>query len=1030
MSFPVTLKEISKFESMNNISVNVYGLESKFENNKIIYEIVGPLRYAKNKLRLHINLLYITDDNGKGHYCWIKDLSSLAANQLSKVARKKHFCDGCLISFSSETMLKMHQQNDCNYIFSVTPSINKRLDRFGVEVPQNILKFENVEKQIEVPFVVYADFESVLKPIDTCEPNPNYSFTNRQYGHEPYAFAYVIKCSFDDSISKFVKYRGVNAAKEFVNKLESDLRDIYHKYLKDVKPMEPLSPQEQIEFDNATICSICEKPFIIGDIKVRDHCHITGKKRFGAAHSICNLHYKIPNFVPILFHNLSGYDSHLFIKQLCSHGDKVDVIAQSKEKYVSFTKNLYMHDYRNKKGKNSARYLQMRFMDSFKFLSASLDNLSCSLETEQFIETKKYFSEEIFNIMRKKGVFPYSFVDNIAKLDVTSLPSKADFYDKLSEEHISDEDYERAKFVWNYFDCKDLGEYADIYLKTDVLLLCDVFQNFRRTCLEKYKLDPAHYYTSPGLSWDAMLKYTKIELELLTDIDMIHFFKKGIRGGISQCSERKCEANNKFLPNFNPNETSTFIMYLDSTNLYGHSMSQQLPTGNFKWLSEEEISQFRLEDVSDDSDCGFVLEVDVDYPELVHDSHRDLPFLVENIIPPHSKLKTSKLIPNLHNKKNYICHYRTIQQALRFGLVVTKTHKILSFSQSRWLKKYIDLNTEMRNNAKTKFEKDLYKLMNNAVFGKTMENVDNRKDIKLLTRWNNVHKSPGAGALIARPNFRDCSIFHENLVAIHMGKLKVVYDKPIYIGFSILELSKTVLYEFYYGFIKNHFKDKASLLYTDTDSVILRVETDNFYRFMNEHIDKFDTSNYKVGNKFKIPTTKSILGNMKDEFPEDPIISFYGTGAKAYYVQSLSTELKKAKGVKKNVIKKDLHCNDYKDIVESGGVLLRKMYTFTSCLHEIYTEVKNKVALNHHDDKRFIIPNTTKTLPWGHPDIEFYQTDPTRNVEMILEALNTLESPDNDNCVKDITEIRNSLTQQENNNLDLLLELLWRELEN
>lgn len=673
----------------------------------------------------------------------------------------------------------------------------------------------------------------------------------------------------------------------------------------------------------------------------------------------------------------------------------------------------------------------MRFIDSFKFLSASLENLSNGLDSEHCIETKKYFSDvKVFDVMRKKGVFPYSFIDNIEKLDVTSLPSKINFYDKLNEEHISDEDYERAKFVWNYFDCKTLGDYSDIYLKTDVLLLCDVFENFRKRCLDLYKLDPAHYYTSPGLSWDAMLKYTKIELELLTDIDMIHFFKKGIRGGISQCSGRHFEANNKFLPNYNPDEKSTFIMYLDATNLYGHSMSQKLPVGNFKWLSEEEIRHFKIEDVSDDSEYGFVLEVDIVYPESLHDSHKDLPFLVERLIPPHSKSKTPKLIPNLNDKNNYICHYKTLQQALRYGLHVSRIHKILCFTQSCWLKKYIDLNTEMRNNAKTKFDKDLYKLMNNAVFGKTMENVENRRDIKLVTRWNNVHKSPGAGALIARPNFKNCSIFHENLVAVHMGKLKVLYNKPIYIGFSILELSKTVLYDFYYGVIKHNFQENASLLYTDTDSLILSLETDNFYKFMNSNIDKFDTSNYSVGNKFDIPTTKSILGKMKDEFPEDPIVTFYGTGAKAYYVQSLSMEVKKAKGVKKSVIKKYLDINDYQNIVEKGGVVLRKMYTFSSCLHDIYTEVKNKVALNHHDDKRFIIPNTTKTLPWGHPDIEFYQTDPQHNVEMVLHALNTLENGDSDELVSDITENRSRLAHTENDRLDLLINLLLRELEN
>lgn len=287
-----------------------------------------------------------------------------------------------------------------------------------------------------------------------------------------------------------------------------------------------------------------------------------------------------------------------------------------------------MHDYQNKNGKISRRYLKMRFIDSFRFLSASLETLSNSLNTDDFIQTKKYFpNPEVFDVMRKKGVFPYSFVNDISKLDTTSsLPSKNDFYDKLSNHHVSNEDYERAKFVWNYFNCRSLGEYSDIYLKTDVLLLCDVFENFRKKCLENYKLDPAHYYTSPGLSWDAMLKYTNVELELLTNIDMIHFFKKGIRGGISQCSDRKFEANNKFLPNYDPLKKESFIQYLDAVNLYGHSQSQRLPTGNFKWLTEQEINDFKIEEINEDSDCGFALEVDILYPKRLQEDTKTFHF--------------------------------------------------------------------------------------------------------------------------------------------------------------------------------------------------------------------------------------------------------------------------------------------------------------------------------------------------------------------------------------------------------------------
>uniref|UniRef100_V5GJ86 DNA-directed DNA polymerase n=1 Tax=Anoplophora glabripennis TaxID=217634 RepID=V5GJ86_ANOGL len=182
----------------------------------------------------------------------------------------------------------------------------------------NCAKFENFEKQMKVPFVVYADIESILKPIDTCESNPGKSYTCKTFIHEPFSFAYLIKYSFDDSLSKFVFYRGNNASKIFVERLESDLTEIYNNFLKNIVPMTPLSEEEQKDFDNAKICAICEKPFEMWQPKIKDHCHLTGKKRCGATHSVCNLNYKIPNFIPIILHNFSGYDAHLFVRELCS----------------------------------------------------------------------------------------------------------------------------------------------------------------------------------------------------------------------------------------------------------------------------------------------------------------------------------------------------------------------------------------------------------------------------------------------------------------------------------------------------------------------------------------------------------------------------------------------------------------------------------------------------------------------------------------------------------------------------------------
>lgn len=340
-----------------------------------------------------------------------------------------------------------------------------------------------------------------------------------------------------------------------------------------------------------------------------------------------------------------------------------------------------------------------------------------------------------------------------------------------------------------------MGEYSDLYLKIDVLLLADVFEHFRENCKIVYGLDPAHYYTTPGLSWDAMLKYTNVELELITDIDILLFIERGIRGGISQCNYRYSKANNKYMSNYNPAELDKYLIYFDVNNLYGWAMTQPLPYNNIQWVNN--FNQDFNWNVPDDSNVGFILEVDLDYPPNIHLEHEDLPFCPEHMIPPGSK--QSKLLTTLFPKNRYVIHYRNLKQALNFGLKLTKIHRILQFHQKTWLKSYIDLNSRMRMNAKNEFEKNLYKLMNNAVYGKTMENVRKHVDIKLVTKWEGRY---GAEALIAKPNFQARSIFNESLAAIKLQKVQIFMNKPIHIGFCVLDISKVCIYDFHYNFMK------------------------------------------------------------------------------------------------------------------------------------------------------------------------------------------------------------------------------------
>ena len=328
---------------------------------------------------------------------------------------------------------------------------------------------------------------------------------------------------------------------------------IYQKFYSKPKPIN-LTPQEEKDFQSATICYICEQDLNTDKetgqiLKVRDHCHFTGEYR-GVAHNQCNLKCKKPHILPVIFHNLQGYDSHLIIKQLAKNSEDLSCIPS--------TKKIVVDKYFSRKmGKLFPKKFEIRFIDSFKFLQTSLANLVSNLQPSDFKNLNRVIKNNT-SLLTRKGIYPYDYVSSIYKLKETKLPSKEDFYSKLYDEEISEEDFQHAIKVWNTFNCQTLQDYHDLYLKTDVLLLADEFENFRKTCLKHYKLDPCHYYTAPGLAWDACLKETKQNLELLKDYYMLMMFEQGIRGGITHISKRYAEANNKYMKDFDETKPLTF----------------------------------------------------------------------------------------------------------------------------------------------------------------------------------------------------------------------------------------------------------------------------------------------------------------------------------------------------------------------------------------------------------------------------------------------------------------------------------------
>src|SRR5436190_1796223 len=638
-----------------------------------------------------------------------------------------------------------------------------------------------------------------------------------------------------------------------------------------------ITKDEEIEFQKSDICHICE--CIIKGKKVRDHCHITGKYR-GPAHNKCNLNLKLPQNIPVFCHNSSNYDTHLFIKELAKKYGKIDLIANTDEKYINYTINSgFGYEFENNKPR---KFVKLSFVDTFRFMASSIEKLAKGLRKEDCKHIINYINNnEIFN---------------------------------------DDE---------------------------------ETFEKLRSVCLTNYHLDPAHYLTAPSLAWDAMLKLTDVKLDLISDYDMYLMIEKGIRGGVSQCIKRYCKANNKYVKDYDPEKPENYMLYVDANNLYGWALSQKLPYKGISWMKPgvytlKEWEETILE-LDENAEYGYILEVDLEYPKELHNIHKDFPFAPEHY--------NNKLCTTLLDKTDYVVHSRNLKYYLKQGLKLTKVSRVIYFDQDDYMKKYIEHNTNMRTKAKSDFEKDFFKLMNNSVFGKSMENVRNRCDIRLGNEEYSLKQAK-------KSNFKSFKIFDKNCIATHMIKTKVKFDKPIYIGFATLDLSKLLMYEFFYDKLKMYDPD-LNLLYMDTDSFFVELKKDP-YKIIKDNSKEFDTSDYNKDHECYNLTNKKVIGKFKDELNGIPLEEYCGLRSKLYSYTYANKNPVRCKGIKKSVVDKTIKMTDLKKCLFEDVEQFREMNCIRAYKHEVYTVSMNKLALSPKDDKRIICENKIDTVPYGY----------------------------------------------------------------
>ena len=391
LEFPVSINDIGKFENRNNVSVNVLAVEGR---------AFYIHRKGRRMMGQEINLLMVSED-GIWHYTAIKSLSILLSSKNSNTKRKQHFCMNCLQGFTQELSRDQHQVY-CEDNESVR-----------VEMPKqgSTVEFKDGQNQFRVPYIMYADFELILEPMDPVEPgSPHQPYTNEVNHHTPSGWCVYSKFAYGDVDDPLRTYRGKDCIETFCNYIKGEASRLYHMFPE--LPMDPLTKKQWKKYKRSTKCHICYKPFTLRDPKVRDHCHYTGLYR-GPAHSFCNLRYKIPSYIPVVFHNLSGYDVHLFIRELGAHTSDMEVIAKNKEDYISFSIKPPVDSYIDKNGEEKDKLIELRFIDSFKFMSSSLDSLTRNLVSggKKLFGFKDY-SELQYGLLTRKGVYPYEYVNS------------------------------------------------------------------------------------------------------------------------------------------------------------------------------------------------------------------------------------------------------------------------------------------------------------------------------------------------------------------------------------------------------------------------------------------------------------------------------------------------------------------------------------------------------------------------------------------------------------------------------------------
>jgi hypothetical protein len=960
INFPASANDICKFQKQNkDIAINAL-LYVPSEENKAAS--VVPIYHPPHSLafnRRMATILLVGD-----HWLAVTNLNRLLSEQ-GETGARDHMahCFRCLKNLYYPDRLAIHMKKCYN-------GMGQRVVMPSPE--EAVHKFKDWSKMLSHSFVMYADMECILVKSDP--PSKVLQI------HVPCAVgSYLVPHKGLDWEQQPVRINeGVDCMKNFCMELDTLANEIYNFNQLQCRKPQIKTSESEAAFASKTCCEYCKSVFSDEVTKVWHHDHVSGEF-LAALCQACNTKIRQPmSTLPVYFHNLKNYDMHA----LCLDGFSnmpnwiLKPICLTKEKYITVTAKTVV-------GKDAAGhniYFEIRFIDSYQFLTASLNTVSSSLRHAD-MKHVQFFRRHLNiqvddDVIFSKGIFPYSYLDSWARLREVGLPALPAFYDTLKDcLDTTNEEYARAQKAYQQFNCQTFKDYLHKYLELDCYLLADVFENFRSTALANTGLDPSNYITLPQFTFSAAFRHT--QCHLLTDVDMYEFFEDGIRGGMSFVNTHYVKA-----------DADTHISYWDENNLYAASLRQLLPTSDLRWLTEAEFNSIDWASIDTEGDVGYTLKVDLKYPAAIHDLTQDFPLapetgmVTEAMLTPFMKeqwerrcefrggsLKyrpEKKLLMSCTDKKEYVVHFKLLKFYLNMGMQITTIHSVIGYKQTCIFKKYIDDNSARRQAATDEFTKDFYKLLNNALFGKTLENQRGRKEFKLRTRETQMLSDT------SKPHYLSTHKFTKNLLINEMMNLEVKLNKPIFIGQAVLDLSKLIMYELRFVKLTSYaerFGGKIEILAGDTDSLFCSISQIDLHGQLHPAMLReglLDSSNYPPEHPLFSNKHKAQLGCIKDEVKGEPVEEAVFLKPKCYSMKTVGGKVnkKRAKGVQ-FCVKERISHETFVQVFKFQEEIVRNTRRFDTNNHVVATISQNKWALSAVDTKRAWISANT-SLPFGH----------------------------------------------------------------